>query len=144
MTPQRRDALRLLISGSRVASKAMLNTAYKAVERAKGNGWQIVVGDAEGVDYQALYACCWLNVDFEFFGISIVPRHYCCLSHINRYRKVSGDYLARDRHMVALADRGFFLWNGRSHGTMYTYNYMQKSGKPCDLRTFVEPGAERA
>src|SRR5258708_282092 len=37
---------RLLISGSRKATPPMLTAAFKAVERAKANGWSILVGDA--------------------------------------------------------------------------------------------------
>lgn len=128
---------KLLITGSRQATKEMLAYACFAVERAKELGWTIIVGDAEGIDHQVLYKCCWLEVPFRFFGITPVPRHYCCLNHVNRYNKIDGDYLARDRKMVWECDRVLAIWNGISRGTKYTYDYAVKLGKQADLTTFT-------
>ena len=66
---------RLFISGSRQATPAMLQTAYKAVERAKANGWAVLVGDAQGVDAAVIETCNALQVNYVCFGISAKPRN---------------------------------------------------------------------
>lgn len=131
---------RLLITGSRDATIGMLRMAYSAVERAKANGWQIIVGDADGIDKQVLYACCWLEVPFKFFGITPAPRNTCCIKHLNNYIQVRGDYLSRDRHMGLMCDQVFAIWNGTSRGTKYTYDYVRSLGKPGDIRRFETNG----
>ena len=41
---------RLLVTGSRKATPAMIEYARKAVSRARERGWEVIVGDASGVD----------------------------------------------------------------------------------------------
>lgn len=129
-------AYRLLITGSRQASPAMLLMAHNAVLRAASNKWQIVVGDAEGVDQRVQLSCCEQDIPFAVFGVTQYPRHICCDKHIEHYAKVDGDYLDRDRLMVGLADRVFAIWNGKSRGTKYTYDWAIKMGLPADIRIF--------
>jgi hypothetical protein len=129
--------MKLLICGSRQATPEMLRLAYNAVLRAKTLGWEIVVGDADGVDKQVLYACCWNEVPFHIYGCSPAPRHSCCTKHATEnYTAVSGKYFARDRHMCKIADRCLAIWNGSSRGTKYTFDHMKGLGKQADLRTF--------
>jgi hypothetical protein len=122
---------KLLIAGSRKASTEMLDLAMHAVRRAAFRGWAIVVGDAEGVDLAVIEAAQRENVPYVIYGITARPRN----GH-GEYVRIEGDFLARDRYMAQNADRGFFVWNGHSKGTIYTFNYMRKLKKPCDLRTF--------
>lgn len=124
---------RLLITGSRVASIAMWNTAEQAVLNAKANGWSIVVGDANGVDRAVVEACIRHSAPFECFGIANNSR-ISAAQH--RYTKVNGNFYARDEHMVRLADRVFAIWNGYSGGTRHTFEYAQQLAKPTDIRTF--------
>lgn len=130
----------LLISGSRAANRAMVELAARAVERVKENDWAVVVGDASGIDYAVILACCEYNVEFNCYGITRRPRNFCCKAHADCYHECSGDFLARDRVMADIADRGFFIHNGTSRGTMYTYKYMQSLGKPVDIRSFGNAG----
>jgi len=125
---------KLLITGSRKAQPIMEAVALKAVTRAKVNGWSIIVGDANGIDACVQLDCCWLHVPFETYGITAQPRNICCDKHLSLYTQVDGDYLARDRRMVELADRVFAIWNGESRGTKYTYDYAVKLGKLADIR----------
>lgn len=134
---------KLLITGSRKASKPMLELARRTVLRAKELGWSIIVGDAFGVDQQVVFACIRHNVGFECYGITDKARNfqdnYYMIVHwetIATYTKVDGDYLARDRHMVSLCDRCFAIWNGESRGTKYTYDYARNFPKPADIRSF--------
>lgn len=124
----------LLICGSRDATTAMIEIAARAVLRAKELGWRVVVGDAEGIDAAVAVNCCLLDVPFSVYGITPGPRHFCCLKHRrSAYQRTDGDYLSRDRLMVSASDRVFAIWNGTSHGTLYTYNYAKKQGKPADI-----------
>ncbi len=126
---------KLLITGSRKAQPIMQAVALKAVSRAKVHRWSIIVGDASGIDLCVQFNCCWLHVPFAVYGITPAPRNICCDVHRALYTQVDGDYLARDRHMVELADRVFAIWNGESRGTKYTYDYAVRLGKQADIRT---------
>lgn len=128
--------MKLLICGSRAATPPMLDYATRAVARAHAWGWEIVVGDAAGVDARVIEACCKLGVPFTIWGVQIAPRNICCNSHLKNYRRVYGRYLDRDRAMVDASDRILAIWNGDSRGTKYTYDYAVKYGKQADLRTF--------
>lgn len=132
------DDYRLLITGSRNATPAMLRMAYSAVEHAKANGWHIIVGDADGIDKQVIDACCQLDMPFAIYGITSSPRNLCCGHHIFNYQRMPGDYLARDRTMAHLCNRVFAIWNGTSRGTKYTYDYVRNLGKPGDIRRFAK------
>lgn len=132
-------AYRLLITGSRDASPAMLDYARRVVERAKVNGWEIVVGDASGVDSAVIEACCVLGVTYQVFGITPDPRNG---PKGNYVRVDATSYLTRDEVMCRRADRCIAIWNGEHarhggpSGTEYTYNYALKLGIPADIRPF--------
>ena len=157
MTPRRHRAqpgrdgatVRLLITGSRDATPRMLSTARHAVERAKANGWEIVVGDASGVDAAVVRACTEFEVFGDCYGIADEPRcgyseylNYIQVTETIIYRGHTGiirpgaDYLERDRRMVQKCNRVLAIWNGQSRGTRYTFEYAQKHGKHVDVMTF--------
>ncbi|HEV8525457.1 MAG TPA: hypothetical protein VGQ71_13245 [Terriglobales bacterium] len=142
------DDYRLLITGSRQASDAMLAYAEKAVIRAADLGWRIIVGDAMGVDLQVVITCHKKLIDFDCFGIADSPRNVDelfrrrmmlpRLENRMTYHQVKGDYLARDRHMATLCSRVLAIWNCQSRGTLYTYNQVRNLGKPGDLIRFKD------
>ncbi len=140
---------RLLITGSRDTSPALLHLARQAVERAKAQGWLVLVGDnPRGVDAAVIDACDDLGVNVLVFGIAPQPRKGSrrpeSYWQVDITRREEDDfsllaaYAARDRYMIDLADRVFALWNGTSRGTKAGYDYAVQSGKPTDLR-FVRP-----
>lgn len=126
--------VRLLIAGSRAATPPMLEAAQRAVERAVQHHWLVMVGDnPQEVDATVVGACIALAANYVVFGISATPRnpdvppdHYHCVS-------TARDYTERDRFMVQHADRGLFVWNGTSPGTLAGYDMMKFLGKPADL-----------
>jgi hypothetical protein len=138
---------RLLVVGSRHATPDMLNKAGTVVERARANGWAILVGDADGVDTAVIAACNRVGVNYAVFGISTRPRSQAFRDieaggtgrYIRHIPHKSGDYSARDRFMVDVADRVLCLWNGTSKGTKAAYEYAKSLGKPVDLLTFSAP-----
>lgn len=140
---------KLLICGSRKASKPMIEYTARCVERAAELGWRIVVGDAVGVDLAVIYACIDYQVPCAVFGITPEPRNFKThQGHMykmirlydwlrtNTYTQVNGDYLLRDCVMVGEADRVLAIWNGYSRGTKYTYDFAVNVGKQADLRIF--------
>lgn len=140
---------RLLITGSRNATPAMLEMAREAVARAKVNGWEIVVGDAPGVDTAVVNACKELEVFGECYGIAPQPRcdlneymNYECVDYhyvhgrLDHWRVPGATYLDRDLRMVAHAHRCFAICHRFSKGTMFTYNAAVKRGIPADVRHF--------
>lgn len=137
---------RLLIAGSRDATPAMLKTAYKAVARAKANGWAILVGDAVGVDAAVAEACNRLGVNYTCVGISATPRHHRVMSvqaggtgrYVRFEARGKSAYTARDRYLVDLADRVLCLWNGESKGTAAVAEYTRQLGKPVDVLTHAK------
>lgn len=135
----------LLITGSRDASPPMLAMAENAVLRARSLGWSIVVGDAHGIDERVVKACVLLQVPFACYGITSKARNLSgeLWKRYGTYTQVSGNYLARDRHMVTLCDRCFAIWNGTSRGTKYTYDYAVKLGKPADIRVITAKDKEQ-
>jgi ribonuclease HI len=138
---------RLLITGSRDASPAMFHLARQAVERARANGWLVLVGDnPRGIDATVIDACDALGVNVLVFGTAARPRKGSqrpeTYWQVDVSRPEEEDfstfaaYAARDRYMIELADRVFAIWNGTSRGTKAGYDYAIKSGKPADLRLF--------
>lgn len=119
----------------------MLEKAEQAVMRARELDWTITVGDAQGIDNRVVDLCLLLgDIIFVCYGVTALPRLPDSDARHKEwpngtYVRVKGDYLARDRHMVENADIGFFVWNGRSRGTKYTYDKMVKSGKRTDMWT---------
>src|SRR5216684_393027 len=122
----------------------MLTAAFKAVERAKANGWAILVGDAEGVDAAVIDACNALQVNYVCFGISTKPRNgrvaYIHDGGTGRYWRVdvktAYDYTSRDQRMIDLADRVLCIWDGQSKGTAAVAQYARGIHKQVDVLTF--------
>ena len=54
----------------------------------------------------------------------------------NKYGKAAP--LLRNRKMVELADKVIIIWDGRSRGTKFTFDYATKLGKDVKLITIVK------
>jgi hypothetical protein len=139
---------RLLIAGSRHANADMLHTTRQAVAHARTNGWMVLVGDnPQGVDAAVIDTCDELGVNVMVFGVSARPRKSSC--HPGSYWRVdttarpdddyvpSKAYTERDRYLIDLADRCFFIHDGFSRGTKTGYDYAMSLAKPADLRVFA-------
>jgi len=126
---------RLFIAGSRQATPAMLRIAYRAVQRAKENGWSILVGDnPRGVDAAVVRACDQLGVDVTVIGITRRPRNGGSHRSTSRYICYqTTSYTQRDRYLAGMGNRGLFIWNGASRGTKAAHDYMDTLNKPVHL-----------
>src|SRR5258708_30720283 len=126
----------------------MRQTASQAVARAKANGWMVLVGDNQkGIDAAVIDACDEMGVNVMVFGVAARPRKSS--QRPNSYWRVDtkfepdGDYMPgkayteRDRYMIDLCDRAFFIHDGLSHGTKAGYDYAVSLAKPADIRVFA-------
>lgn len=139
---------RLLIAGSRHSNIEMLQTARQAVARAKANGWMVLVGDnPKGIDAAVIDACDKMGVNVMVFGVSARPRKGS--QRPGSYWRVdtkfeqdddyvpSRAYTERDRYMIDLCDRAFFIHNSLSPGTKAGYDYAVSLAKPANIRVFT-------
>lgn len=125
---------RLMIAGSREAGPKMLAFARELVRWASEQGWEIVVGDAPGVDEAVVRACDEFGVYATVAGLGAKPRNGGAQS--GGYTRVQGDYTRRDRQLCAWANEGYYLWNGRSRGTPDACRQVKSLGKPATLVPF--------
>jgi hypothetical protein len=120
---------RLMITGSRRATPAMLATARKAVQRAKALGYAILVGDAPGVDAAVVAECNRLGLTYACVCVAGKGRNREARLVVNAPVR---SYTQRDRWMVARADRVLAIHNGRSPGTLAAYRFAIAQNKPAD------------
>lgn len=139
---------RILIAGSRYASRDMLTYAKRVVQRAHQLGWTILVGDnPRGVDRAVVEACRALKARVIVAGLADFPRNGGC-KH-GQYVKVERDlylgaggrylngYTVRDRWMVDMVQHAAFIWNGDSPGTLAGHEYAVERGIDAHLKTFT-------
>lgn len=126
----------LLICGSRNVIPVMIDKTIELVEKAANDGWFIICGDAPGIDSAVMVKACELGVIHGIYGITESPRNICCDYHALAtpiYQMVPGNYLARDRYMVALADHVIGVCLNKSPGTMYTCKHARDTGVPFGI-----------
>lgn len=152
VTPETASSLsvqetRLLIAGSRYATREAIQYARRVVRRAHELGYTILVGDnPKGVDMAVVQECRRLKAHVVVVGVTNGPRNGGCThgSYVkvdrDTYRSAGGRlpdrYVVRDRYLADMAQRGVFVWNGQSTGTKAVYDYMTGRGKETHLVTF--------
>lgn len=125
--------MKLLITGSRKATSEMLAYALKAVSRAKELGWQMIVGDAPGVDASVIDACDELGVPVEVHGAYSAIRN-CTKTGKNIVHECN--YTVRDQIMAEACDACLAVWNGRSKGTRITFECVENLRKTVWVKNF--------
>ena len=131
----------LLISGSRDATEAMLAYAERAVARAKNVGYQIIVGDAKGVDQMVIWSCEAWEVALTIQGArGVIRANYEPCALIKTIALPTKSYRVRDQDMINHADYVLCIWNGRSRGTKYVHDYAVSAPGPKQvwLKKFSE------
>src|SRR5918996_333688 len=125
--------MRVLITGSRGASPAMLAKVEEVVLWVKRQGYALLVGDAPGVDAHVRLCAEALSVPTTVYGA------YGRLRGRRRSHEqvvvVPESYLVRDRLMAQYCDLCVTVWNGRSRGTKATFEYAQRLGTRVVVRT---------
>lgn len=122
--------MNICITGSRSLVGEM-GYVIGVVRRCKELGATVIVGDAPGIDSLVSLTCAMEHVPCIVHYIAAKPRRW---AKGNNLCHVKGSYLARDRFMVERADIVFAIWDGRSRGTKYTYDYAVKQGVEAHLR----------
>lgn len=149
---------RLLICGSRKATDEMLAFAAAATLRALDNGWEVIAGDADGVD-DAVVKRHWQYIQgftkdeaprLWCFGVtpqarnSVSRAYYIPLPLIDDKDRIQAEkegvwrkaFYLRDEVMAEWADGTLAVWNGFSGGTRHTFEYAMKIGKPVYVKDF--------
>ena len=124
---------KLLITGSRECDQVMIEYTIKLVTRADTLDWEIIVGDAPGVDKIVIRAADLLGVTIEVVGA------YKKIRNATRFglnTSLDMSYPERDVYMAERCDWCVAVWNGQSRGTMITYNAARKLGKKVHIKSF--------
>lgn len=141
---------RVMIAGSRYATRAALDYARRVVQRVHQLGWTVLVGDNPmGVDMAVVNECRRLKAKVIVVGLTEHPRNGGCgqsphgqYVRFERgvYRTAGGgmfaSYYERDRYLVDQCHRAVFVWNGDSRGTKAGYEYALQRGKEAHLINF--------
>ena len=124
---------KLLITGSRCISEAGLAFARRAVQRARQLDYEVIVGDASGVDEAVMQECDKLGVTCTVVGAYDRLRRRTPSCKVIRRQ---GSYIQRDRYMAEQCSMCLAIWNGESRGTKATYDFVVELGKTAWLKTF--------
>ena len=127
---------KVFFGGSRRLSR--LNAEIRArIDRVLQGGGAVVIGDANGADraiQQYLTQKGYSNVTVFCAGVTCRNN----LGHWNveweatdHKRPAFLHYARRDARMADQVDCGFFLWDGRSKGTLNSVVMLLKQGKPA-------------
>lgn len=136
--------MKVLVCGSREATQRMIDYTIALVMSMKEKGYELIVGDAPGIDRAAIV----IAEKFDIPTTVYAPENY--RPRVPGAILKGHDYLGRDRAMVDAADMVVGVWNGSSKGTKYTVDYAVKQKKPAHLWTaagglkklFPKEGAE--
>lgn len=120
--------LKILVTGSRVATLEMLELVDQIVLDAKADGCEIIVGDAEGVDARVIDQCDLLKVPITVYGAYSKMRR---LSRTGFNYGLKGTYPDRDRYMAEKCDECIVLTQDDSHDTLLTSEAITTFGKLC-------------
>jgi hypothetical protein len=130
--------MKVLMTGSRQATPAMLAKVEDVVLWVKRQGYALVVGDAPGVDAHARMCADALGVPTTVFGA------YGRLRGRRRAHEavilIPEDYRVRDRLMAQRCDLCVAVWNGRSRGTKDMFEYARQRGKRVLVRAYDAAG----
>jgi len=118
----------ILFTGSRDANPEMLMLVHEYTDSLIGQDVRVIVGDAEGVDYQVVRNCDELEIPIECHGAYNKMRFK---TWTGKNITHDTDYLGRDRIMANLLEPGdecVAVWNGKSmkSGTIATARYAKK------------------
>lgn len=122
---------KILFTGSREASPDMLEATREYIKKhVAGRNVIVIVGDAEGIDYQVIQTCDELEIPIEVHGAYGRMRHNTWTG--KNFPHEVKSYLGRDRlmaEMVGVNDMVVAVWNGKSLkcGTVATARHASKS-----------------
>lgn len=127
--------MKLMICGSRAMVPAGLDYTSKCIERVQKLGWEVICGDAPGVDQRVLRECQRLGIKLAVYtpiGYHTRAARYDGVI----YKHVGMGYSGRDQEMVKMCDRVLVVWNGESRGSKAVHDFALGIGKQVDMRVF--------
>lgn len=127
--------MNIFIAGPR-AIKTLNTDVKNRIENIMKENFNIIVGDANGVDKQVQQFC----FDKQYPMIKVFASNGKARNNIGQWEvnnvevdpKVKGFdfYAAKDLEMVNMADYGFMIWNSKSKGTLNNiYNLVSLNKK---------------
>jgi hypothetical protein len=131
-------SVKVLITGSRQASPAMLAKAREVVAWCQAEGYVALVGEAPGIDHTVRVECSRRRVPVTVFGAYDRIREPELGATWEARVLLSGSYPARDRVMARHCDWCVAIWNGKSSGTKLTYEAVEALGKRVWRRVFPD------
>lgn len=127
-------SIKVFISGS-IKTKTLHSTHKKRLKNIVANGFDIIIGDANGADFavqKTLYSLRYENV--VIYHTSDKPRNNVGgweTRPIQPTKKLKGALLhqEKDKAMVSIADYALVIWDGESIGSIVNAYRMSLSGK---------------
>ena len=126
---------KVLLGGSRSVSR-LSESVRDRIENILSQGFEIIIGDANGAD-RALQA---YLADRGYTSVTVYCSGDDCRNNLGNWKtilvptgrtKLDFDhYVQKDVRMAGEADDGFFLWNGKSRGTLNTIRLLLKRERP--------------
>ena len=134
---------RVLITGSRRCSSAMADKVKEVVKWIVDNGHCLIVGDAVGVDSVAINEMHRLGQSGNMEVCSACSRALTFPGVYTGTVLKKGN-LFRNRFMVDKCYLCVAIWDGRSKGTRYTFEYARAQGKRVIVRKFASKKSDRS
>ena len=133
---------KVVLGGSRSLSR-LSSLVKEELENIVSEGVEIVIGDANGADK----AIQMYLTSRSYKKVTVFCSGHVCRNNLGNWKTVfirSGrrkfdfeHYAQKDARMVEEADYGFFLWNGKSRGTLNSIRMLLKRGQP--VHVYVTP-----
>lgn len=137
----------ILISGSRNATHEMLEIAKSIVFKCWWTRYNIVVGDAIGIDAEVVKCCEKLHLPYSCYGIDSKARNNAhnytnirpALHNNGIHYSKKELFSKRDKYMANLADLVVCISRvPYTPGTLAVYNYALLNKKPVIMRTQIK------
>lgn len=127
--------MKIFIAGPR-AIKTLNSNVKKRIENIINQNFNIIVGDANGVDKQVQQFC----FEHQYTSVTVFASNGKARNNVGGWEvnNVEVDptvkgfdfYVVKDLAMVKSADYGFMIWNGKSKGTLNNiYNLVKLNKK---------------
>lgn len=124
--------MKILICGSREIDFRGVEYAKRCTLEAIAKGYEIVVGDAGGVDDVVIEpAANYPHI--TVVGANAYLRRRC---KTGKNTTIPGSFVDRDKFMVEQADAVMCIWNGKSKGTRRNYDHACLEKKRAWLKKF--------
>ena len=134
--------MKVFIGGS-ISIKYLNQLVNEALNKFIVNGFEILVGDAYGVDSLVQKYC----FDKGYKNVTIYTCNYQPRNNLGNFKtqRISAKglfgrefYTQKDIAMSNDCDYAFMIWDGYSKGTLNNINRLSKLGKKIDVYTSTE------